>query len=565
MTTTSPVVSFGLYALEVKQDSSFSCADLQSFSKLADLKNDNATSVAFASYEPDFWLLDGGYKFKPVSDTLVHVGLMSASMSDENGNFATSPVLTVDFSTAHSSDGLTLRFSQYSGDYASVVQVDYYDAVAALIRSDTYYPSSWELATGQAVDDFKQIVITFGGTNRPYRYLRLTGIDFGTLIYFTGSDVREASVIEEIDPTSGEARYNSLSLRLYSEEATFNPLNPSGVYQYLQERQPIAVHETVGNQTVFMGLFYVDKWKNTSEKQIEFSCIDALGVLDTMTYLGGYWTGSDVEDVIDAIMTAANLPYDLDSSLNGIQIKGWLPICTYREALQQIALAIGAYLDCSRSSSLKIYAIPMASTGTAITTITAAMKAAKNQPTDLKPLITGVEVTAHAYSTTTTTVTLYSGTLSAGTYTVTWSEPRHTLAATNATIVSSGANHAVISVASTLAVTLTGRTYTDSKQTYAVNTAGLPAGTKQNILKVNECTLINPDNMAAVCQRIYDYYQQRLTQEFRLFAPTTVKPGDIVLIDTLFGQQVKAVIEKMSINLSGGMVANVEATGVLNV
>lgn len=563
MTRTSPIVSFGLYALNVKQDSTPSCADVQAFSKVNDLKTDNASALPYASYEDNFWLLDGGYKFLPANQATVHVGLMSESMSDAAGAFSVPPVLTVDFSTEHDSDGLTLKFSQYSGDWASSVTVDYYDDTASLIRSDTYTPTSWQLVTGVAVNGFKQIVITFSGTNKPYRYLRLTGIDYGTLIEFTGSSIRRASVVEEIDPMSGEARYNTLDLKLYSADGDFSIINPSGIYQYLQERQPIAIHETVGNLTVFIGQFYLETWENQSDTTIEFNAIDLLGVADTLPYLGGFWTGTAVETVVDGILTPLNIPYELDATLYGTLIKGWLPVCTVREALQQIAVAVGAYLDCSRSNAIKIYTAPIAAVTTPSTTITKAQKGL-SQKLGLKPLVTGVELTAHNYVALSTTVTLYSGTLAAGTYTITWDDgPKHTLSASGATVASSGPNHAVLTVASPGTVSLTGRTYRDTTRTFSEYTAGLAAGTKPNVLKIANATLVNLDNGAAVCSRIYDYNQQRLVQKLRMYAPTNVQIGDVVLVDTLYDQQIRAMVERASIDLTGGMVADLELTGVV--
>ena len=560
---TSTRVSFGLYAMEVKPDSIPSADDLQPFSKISDLMADFASSYPYASYEPDFWLLDGGYKFMPSNPASVHVGMMSLEMSDENGNFANPPVLTVDFTYPHTSDGLTMRFSQYSNDLPNWVTVAYYDAADALIRSDDYYPTTWEFITETPVEDFQKIVITFRGTNKPYRYLRLTGIDYGRLIYFTGSDVKAASVVEEIDPMSGEARFNTLNLRLYSADAQFSLINPSGYFQYLQERQPIVVSEQVGSQTAYIGQFYLDEWRNRSETEIEFECVDLLGVLDKITCLGGIWNDTPVETVLAALLEPIRAPYDLDASLYGSLIKGWIPICTYREALQHIALAIGAYLDCSRSSVLKIYAAPIAATATPSETITRSQKG-QSQTLSLKPLVTGVEVTAHIYVTGGATETLFSGALPAGEHTITWDFPHYSLSIVGASYVTGGANYVTVSLAAPSNVSLNGARYIEVKRIYSQHTPDLPAGTKANVLKVADATLVGTGNGAAVCARIYAYHQQRLLQTMRMYAPMTLQVGDVVTVETLYNQTIKALVEKMSVNLSGGMVADMELVGVVN-
>ena len=91
MTRTSPLVSFGLFALALKQDSIPACDDVQTFSIVDDLRTGNVTTKPYITYEPDFWLLDGNYKFKP--STTVHIGLMSLSMSNASGVFAIPPEL----------------------------------------------------------------------------------------------------------------------------------------------------------------------------------------------------------------------------------------------------------------------------------------------------------------------------------------------------------------------------------------------------------------------------------------------------------------------------------------
>jgi len=90
---------------------------------------------------------------------------------------------------------------------------------------------------------YTKIVITFCGTNKPYRYLKLTQLDFGQIKLFTGRDLVNANILEEVDPMSSELRINTLNFTLYSEDAEFSILNPSGLYSLLQQRQPMKVYE----------------------------------------------------------------------------------------------------------------------------------------------------------------------------------------------------------------------------------------------------------------------------------------------------------------------------------
>ncbi|MTV80943.1 hypothetical protein GM546_13970, partial [Streptococcus pneumoniae] len=68
---------------------------------------------------------------------------------------------------------------QQSNDFANDITIAYYDDADTLIRSDAYIPTTWEFSTGQAVADFKKIIVTFNSTKKPYRYLRVTAVDYG--------------------------------------------------------------------------------------------------------------------------------------------------------------------------------------------------------------------------------------------------------------------------------------------------------------------------------------------------------------------------------------------------
>jgi hypothetical protein len=564
MTRTAPAITFGLYTEAIKLDSTLACPDLQLFSKLTDIPAENIANRPYITMEQDFWLLDGGYKFMPTNPVLMHVGLMSLSMSDGAGAFAVPPVLTITFGASYSVvGGITLRFSQYTGDYADDVDIAFYDPAGVLIRTDNYNPVSWEFSTGQDVAGFGKIVITFNSTSRPYRYLRLTGVEYGTLIHFTGAEIKSAYLVEEIDPLSVELRGNTLELSVFSTDANFSIVNPAGDYAGLKDRQPIEAYETVGANTLFMGKFYLDEWENTSDNVIKFRCIDAVGVLDSLPYMGGIWlTPTTAGVLLEAIMTAAPMAYELDPDLFDAEIAGWIPICSYREALQLIAFAIGAYVTCSRSGVVRILKTTLAQDyASQEFTITKADKGAEQSLT-LKTLVTGAEVTGHNYVSNSTVTSLYDGTLATGVYTIKFSAPQHDLVISGAEITSSGANYAVIGVAVAGTVTLTGQGYTDTRQVKGVYNTTLDSTVKPNIVSIQDATLINATNINATAQRVYDYYQQRYLQKVRLYAPDS-EIGRSVLVETLYSQHIAGVTERMSIDLSGGFTANSEIVGVI--
>lgn len=579
---TSPIISFGSNALAIKQDATFSLTAgiLQSFSNLDDLKTGAQTLKPYATFEPDFWLLDGNYKLKP--STAVHVGLMTTDISGSGlGTFATRPELTITFTTVHSTNNLTLHFSEYTNDYCDDLNIKYYDAADLLIDNNSYEPSSYDFSTSHAVSNFKKIVIEFASSNKPYRYLRLTAIDFDTLTTFDSSDIKSARLVEEINPLSVELPYNTLDFSLFSADGDFSIVNPMGVYANLQYKEPVEVFEQIGNEIIYMGRFYLDDWKSRSENIADFKASDAVGLLDRPTYLGGWWgapfsTPNDLilsEDLILAIMTAAGVDYELDASLEGIELTGHVPILSCREALKLACFAIGAYATCARSNILQIKPFELASDLISYDyTITTTQKG-QNSPVGLRPLVTGVTVQENNYAVFDLGLgaglgkTIYDGTLAAGTHTIIFDNPPIPEFDSTGTATVSDQdgyfNYAIVVITSpgTYLMHLV-REITRTKKPYEINNGTLPAGTPINIIYIEDATLVNSGNSSVVTQRVYDYYLQRYLQKTKLFTHQ-LAVGDSVLIDTQSSRQIKGIAEKISIDLANGFVSEAEIVGVV--
>lgn len=576
MNKTSCAITFGRNAIAIKDDIvSITATDIQSFSDLDDLGMVVAfNQKPYATYEQDYWLLDGNYKFMP---TTPHVGYMSASLTDENGDVVGSPpTLTIIFNSVHSTDNLILRFAQYTNDYASGITVAYYNSVDALIRTDNYSPMSTYFATGQAVANFKKIIITFTATVNLYRYFRLTGIDFDEAVLFSGTEVKAANVVEEINPLSTEISINTLDLTLFSADGDFSIVAPSGFYANLQFKEPLDVYEQINDDVIYIGRFYLDTWESRTENEATFEASDAIGLLDKPIFYGGFFVEFEagdpisMEDLIERIMSITGLDYTLDPSLAAVELEGVLNVSSCREALQQVAFAAGAYITCARSNAIRILPIELASGLVAYDhTLTQTEKGIAS-PLTLKPLVTGVEISEHSFlSRDIPDTEFFNQTLAVGTHFIIPTFFPYDLDTTGTTATftfDADYNNTPIFVA---VVTVTGvlklvavTELGDTLKVISEYNGSLPVGTPQNVLVINDATLVTPANSAAVVSRVYDYHQQRYLQKTKLFA-SLVAPGDSVLINTQSGEQIKGIIEKINTDLARGYVSNVEIVGVI--
>lgn len=444
-------------------------------------------------------------------------------------------------------------------------------------------------------------------------------------VTFTATDIRSCSVVEDFHPLSITVPVNTLDLTLFSTTGGFTIINPSGVYEPLLTRQPMAVYEIIDGIRHFIGKFYMDEWENSGENLISFTCVDVLGLLDKTNYMGGLWMEPIKAGLIlDDIFRQTGLDVIIDPQVYNTELTGWLPILSCREAVQQVCFAAGAYVRSSRQDTIKIGVMgfvtmrsagirsgvaaagqsrtyqmrwrgntvsSLAGTGIATTGIRSGVANAgqsrvyqkrwrksqwegteytreissQEQSIDrrltLRPKVTGVEVSMHDILPGDGERKLFEGVLSAGSHTIEFRQPMHTLDVDGADITESHANYAVLDVATPGEVVLIGLVYDDMISTYAVSTTLAP-NEKPNVVKIEDATLVNSSNGREIAQKMFDYYQQRYLQNMRMFG-STISAGNNVRVETLYGNLLYGVVEHAEIDLAGGSIVKSDVVGVI--
>ena len=556
-------VEFGLYDVTARADSSPVCGALQPFCDLkADFMRETVPAqVKYGTLEDRQFLMDGSFSLFPDKPAGQFWGLWSSEMSDAQGRFAAPPVLEIHFSTAHSSSGLTLHFYAPTGDWCSKVKIQWYGGNGGLLASAYFEPDAVDYYCVQKVENYRRVRITLLATSRPCRYAKLAGLDYGAQLTLAGAALVDATLLEECDPLSAEVSINTLKLTVYNRNDAFSVLSPSSVFSLLQKKQALRVYADVretpaarlSSQT--MGTFYLSDWENTSDTLATLSATDAVGLLDGAPYEGGIYDTTAGELAADIL---AGYDYELDDTLAAEPVQGWLPADTRRSALQQLAFALGALVDCSRGGVIRIYPAPQQTSRM----IYARRKLQGNSKVTLRPLITGVAVTAHRYTAGSDVTELYRGTLDAGVQQVSFSDPvvPGSLTASGAAMTRSGYNSCTLTVDKPGEVIVTGCKYTDYTTTLRQAAAKLPPNVQDNELTVTDATLVSPDRAAALAERILAYYAMRTEHKFRMLGGDE-RLGERLIVQSFAGQMVRGVLEKMEFDLTGGFLADVRVVG----
>lgn len=550
---TSTVIEYGAVDVTAKADSNLNPSNSQNFSKLDELKRDKITEKKYSTLEKNHFVLDG--KSENMGSNIENIGWWSNTMSNSLGNFVTPLTMTITFSQVHSSLGLTLTFSQYA--YCNNLKIQYYNANDTLILENTYYPDNHDYFCEDTVANYRKIIITFYSTNIPYRYLKLYKIIYGRMVLFEGDSLINANLLEQVNLLSDELSINTVDFTVYSDDDKFNILNPQGVYSTLQQRQSLNVYEIKNDIQIDMGTFYIDSWQSKNDNKMEFKGIDLVGLLDRIEFDGGMYENVTAETLIGQIMTSAGITseyYLIHDDIKNILLNGYIPVCTHREALQQVLFTIGAIANCARTDIINIERVQENGQPNPISRGNV-FKGTKE--IEQGEIITGVLIQAHNYTQGAENKKLFEGELPTGTHKILFSNPSFNMTCNGATIQSSNANYVVIKVTTAGNVIVNGYEYIDNKQDILVANENLNGNEKSNVLKIDSVNLINSLNAQTIAQRIIDYYNGKFTTKFK-FIIDDEKAGDNVIVDENYGNTLNGYITELDIDLTGGYVAKSE-------
>ncbi len=568
-------ITFGLIDVTAKKDSAPVTNGQKPFSALADLRRNDGAAPHVATGEDWQWLLDGSYEpFPDAPERSGGWGWFSSAQSDGTGRFVEPPEMTIAFTKPHSSAGVTLHM----GDPCPHrVRVRWHSLTGTLLDDKTFTLDGLtaDPFMENAVYGYGKLTLTFLESGLPHRYVRVHGIDFGMLHTFAGTELTEVTILEEVDPTLSTLPDNTLEVSAYSGDVDFSILEPKGVYTMLSENQPLRVtHNGVSFGTFYLSEWEVgDMWMEDGENGPEnwtaatLRCVSAIGVLDQVKVLGGIYSDAKMENVVAEIMADTAVDYVLDEALRNVAVNGWLPICTARQALQQVAFAANARVDASRKDFLSIAPADVSRSCRWI----GKERKLTGGVIRLAPFVSGVEVVGHSYTLVAAdaAVALFTGKLGEGEHQVEFGAPAHTFTATNGTLLKTGPNYALIKVTAAQAALeqkITGKPYQEGTNTARV---GDLLTKVDNVISVTDATLVSQTAALGIARRLYDASQRRHISESGLLMGSE-QCGDLAEIfalekRTADGVQTRTVwgdVVRMEINLAEEMVEKAVIRGV---
>ena len=531
------------------QDSVPSTMDNQNFA-VESLLRDNTAFSDYGTLEQDYFLLDGTMPELP--DEPEGIPFWSSEVSDREGNFQSNPVLIILFSENHTSTGLTFHFV---GEVPLQMQIRWYDLEGNMIAIKSFQPDMADYYARNLVENYGRLEIEFRKT-KPFRYIKLWGIDYGVVVTWGENDIKTASLVEETDPISNALKINKLTFQFIDKENEFNLANSEGLHKALQKKQHIEPYEIVNGERLFLGRYFLTT--PGSEKSLaKMEATDYIGLLDDTDFKDGrVYNGESAGSVLADIFAGTGIPYEVNDEVAATPLHGWLKIQTRRKALREVLFACGAVAETARRDNVWIYK-PSRLIQADIPRSRKFSTATKQDTYISEVSIKYAEYTEGAEE----KELVKQSTYPAGLNEVKFSSPVSDLRISAGEIVEAKTNYIVFRLPEDAAVTIYGRQYSKQDITVSSSVPQLKAGENPKA-KSFTGALFNFGQAKIISQAILDYYQLSLILNIRYLAAQE-RPGQWVSVEnTLVGRGGYAAgLESIKTDLTGGYISTAQLRG----
>lgn len=483
-------IAYGDVAPEAKENFDIDVSE-KKFDTIGNLQKYNMQLYNYANpCELYQTVLDGTAVALPSDPTTANIGLWSEQLSNDDGTFTEPITVTLTSEGQYSSQGFTFTFDKFNEIYPTKLTIQWFRRTSEGIEnlsSEVFNPTSAMYFCRNQVENFNKVIITFYDLNMPKNRLKLEVIDYGYGTVFYGDEIRNAKIIQYIDPISSEIKISSCDFTLDSK---------SDMIYSFQSKQPLSV----SFNDRLLATSFVKSSKRKAKFLWDINGEDYISILDSTPFVGGIYNNVTASDILIDIFTTAKVPYSIADEFYDYALSGYIGYTTCREALMQVCFACMAVVNTANVDVVEVkklednvkQTIPLE-------------RIMQGQSFDNGDTVTKVELTSHTYSKSTETIDAYkaedSGT--GENILVKFSEPLHDLTISNGEILSSGANYAYINANE--GCVLSGGKYEHTEHIESYTNPVVLASEKENVSSITSATLVSPSNVKSVLENCYNW------------------------------------------------------------
>lgn len=545
-------VVYGAYDVTAKGLATATSNTAQNFAPASQTIDSLNNFDKYTDLELNNWVLDGTAKIIPDNPIGQVWGWWSLSMADANGEFSTNPTLTYTWNENHSSTGITIQ----ANNPLKEIKLYWYNSSNTLIDSYTYTNDDTTLITysiEHGVANYQKLVIEFVRTV-PYHYIKIQDILFGN--EFTWDDeIIDASIEESLDEKMQRLKSNQITIKLGNMNNDYNKYNPDNKLQYLQEGQIIQAFSTAelstGLEQVPLGQFYLTSWGSPTTYTAEFKGNDLLYKLNDMYYFSKMYTNATVQTIVDDLMStySSSIDYVVADNIKDVQLTGYIPVISYREALQHIAFASCGVCYVDRNGVLQIKRLD---SSTSIVDTLGYDKKAPSQD-EQGERYNSVTVSYYTYNVG-TSQELYKGVVS-GTQILPFGTPASDISVSGTYTSYTTYANCIKIVGANGTITVTGKPYASSQHlAMAYVSEDTSVGITKKNMPVDSVYLIGNSTTATnVANWLLACLQDDITNEFKWLGNPAIEIGDYVNLQVDENLNKKGLIHQNKFTYKGAL------------
>lgn len=360
-------VTFDISDVTASDDATVTVSSEAEISRKDQLHNQKRDRPAYATFEKDYWRLDGSFVLPPKrSEPGFEVGWYSDVFSGANGVFPSVQIMDFTFTQPHDSLGITITFDSPANEYATDFDIEVYNSAGGIIDSFQIRGNdkSRYVLDREQLYQYRRIKITLLKWCKPGRRAKVTEVSFGVVREYSDDSLIKVNLLEEIIPTSATVPSNELKFVVDNSSKEFNILNPNGFYKYLQERQAAVVEMGVEvSPNVFeyvgMGYYYLIDWQSDEGSlTTTFTARNRIDFIPGIEIENLTAKSTNLYDLCLSVINLAGIKnYRIDQALRSITTNGIYKKMTYRQLLQNIAVAGRCAMFVGRDDFLNIVRI----------------------------------------------------------------------------------------------------------------------------------------------------------------------------------------------------------------
>ena len=308
----------------------------------------------YATYENNFWMLDGSMRFLPdAASQYEPVGIVSDNL------FSSSFSVKITFQENIDIAGLTIKFA---GNYPSKFSIITSDGT-----SKNYSNSSLNFTTDDRFYNTTSLEIKVTAMSATNNRVRIESILFGNAIVFTDNDIINAESTSTVSQINEDLPEINFTLTIDNNDKRFDYDNKESIINYLRTGQNIFVQmgydlDDGTTEWILLHTLKLSEW-SASDDEASITAVDVLQQFGEGNYHRGDWNEKGItlyvlanRVIADAIGTYS-IPKDkffIDKYLQSVEVRNPIPLVSHKEALQIIANAGRCILTVDRYGKICI-------------------------------------------------------------------------------------------------------------------------------------------------------------------------------------------------------------------